>query len=32
MTSYQTLLTTAKVTDSLRLVDGELDNEHDPIA
>lgn len=30
MPSYQTLLTAAKATDSLRVVDGELDNKYDP--
>ncbi len=30
MPSYQTLLATAKPTDSLRVVDGEIDNRFDP--
>jgi hypothetical protein len=30
MPSYQTLLAQAKATDSLRVVDGEIDNRYDP--
>ena len=30
--SYQTLLQVAKDTDSLRVVDGEIDNKYDPKA
>ena len=30
MPSYQTLLAAAKATDSLRVVDGEIDNKYDP--